>query len=106
MRNDLRRQFRGGEKEFRKCPFPHQNTNPSTPSQRSGGRKFANKADQWISIQDEPDHDGLCRREQNFFFNAILNDSDLSTHLEAAINSMRVVAAANESFRSSKTVQL
>lgn len=64
------------------------------------------KSDQWISTQDEPDHDGLCRREQDFFFDAIENDIDLTDHLDDALNSMRIVAAADESFRTGKTVEL
>ena len=64
------------------------------------------KPDQWISTEDEPDHDGLCRREQEFFLNAINNDIDLTDHLADAINSMRIVEAADKSFRTGKTVEL
>jgi len=64
------------------------------------------KPDQWISTEDEPDHDGLCRREQEFFLNAIINDVDLTDHLADAISSMRIVEAADKSFRTGKTVEL
>jgi predicted dehydrogenase len=64
------------------------------------------KEDDWITTDDEPDHDGLCYREQEFFLNAILNDDDLTDHMADAINSMRIVAAADESFRTGKTVEL
>jgi len=64
------------------------------------------KEDDWITTDDEPDHDDLCRREQEFFLNAILKDVDLGDHMDDAINSMRIVEAADESFRTGKTVEL
>lgn len=64
------------------------------------------KEDEWIGTEDEPDHDGLCRREQEFFLKAIREDEDLGDHMADAINSMRIVAAADESFRTGKTVEL
>ncbi|WP_255716547.1 Gfo/Idh/MocA family protein [Rhodopirellula halodulae] len=67
--------------------------------------KFA-KVDEWIHLDDEPDHDGLCHREQQFFLDAIRDDNDLTDHLSDAINSMKIVAAADESFRTGKTIEL
>ena len=64
------------------------------------------KADDWITTDDEPDHDGLCYREQEYFLKAIHEDLDLTDHRADAINSMRIVAAADESFRTGKTVEL
>lgn len=64
------------------------------------------KEDDWIGTDDEPDHDGLCYREQEYFLNAIRNDVDLTDHMDDAINSMRIVAAADESFRTGKTIEL
>jgi predicted dehydrogenase len=64
------------------------------------------KADEEIALVGEPDHDGLCRLEQEFFLNAILHDTDLTAHMEDAITSMRIVEAADESFRTGKTVEL
>lgn len=64
------------------------------------------KRDETIRLDDEPDHDGLCFREQEFFLNAILNDTDLTDHMNDAISSMRIVAAADESFRTGKTIDL
>ena len=64
------------------------------------------KADDWITSEDEPDHDGLCYREQEYFLSAILHQTDLHEHMNDALNSMRIVAAADESFRSGKTVEL
>ena len=64
------------------------------------------KEDDWITTDDEPDHDGLCYREQEYFLKAILEDTDLGDHMDDAISSMRIVAAADESFRTGKTVEL
>jgi len=64
------------------------------------------KADESIRLEDEPDHDELCLREQQYFLKAILEDIDLGSHMEDAISSMRIVAAADESFRTGKTVDL
>ena len=64
------------------------------------------KADDTIRLDDEPDHDALCKREQEFFLKAILEDTDLTDHMQDALSSMRIVAAADESFRTGKTVDL
>ncbi len=64
------------------------------------------KEDEVIDCADEPDHDGLCYREQEIFLNAIINDVDLSDHMDDAVNSLRIVIAADEAFRSGKTVDL
>ena len=62
--------------------------------------------DELISTADEPDHDGLCLREQQYFLRAIQNDVDLSDHLADAVNSLRIVLAADESARTGKTLDL
>ncbi len=59
-----------------------------------------------ISTQDEPDHQELCNREQRFFLQAIQEDLDLSEHLADAVNSLRIVLAADESVRTRKIVHL
>ena len=64
------------------------------------------KADDMVRLDDEPDHDELCHREQQFFLDAIQNDTDLTDHMDDAISSMRIVAAADESFRTGKTIDL
>jgi predicted dehydrogenase len=64
------------------------------------------KADEVISLEDEPDHDGLCLREQEYFLRAIRENLDLTAHMDDAVQSMRIVAAADESFRTGKTVEL
>jgi len=64
------------------------------------------KTDEIINTQDEPDHQGLCDLEQEFFYNSIINDADLTDHQEDAVNSLRIVLAADESFRTGKVVEL
>ena len=59
-----------------------------------------------MNLNDEPDHDGLCLREQQFFLKAILENTDLTAHMDDAVSSMRIVAAADESFRTGKTIEL
>jgi Predicted dehydrogenases and related proteins len=64
------------------------------------------KKDEIISTEDEPDHDGLCLLEQDYFLNAIVNNVDLTHHLNDAINSLKIVLAADASVRTGKTVDL
>jgi len=62
--------------------------------------------DELIDTSDEPDHQGLCDREQAFFLKAIREDLDLSEHLDDAVNSLRIVFAADESVRTGRVVSL
>ena len=62
--------------------------------------------DEIIRMDDEPGHQELCNREQALFLSAIVNDSDMSAHAEDAINSLRIVLAADESVRSGQVVML
>lgn len=64
------------------------------------------KTDDWFDTGDEPDHDELCKREQEFFLQAIRGEVELTDHLDDALNSMRIVAAADESFRTGKMIEL
>ncbi|MFM1879637.1 MAG: hypothetical protein RLZZ241_2503 [Bacteroidota bacterium] len=66
---------------------------------------FAHK-DEVINTEDEPDHDGLCLLEQNFFLQAIINNDDLQDHLRDAIHNLKIVLAADLSFRTGKTIVL
>lgn len=59
-----------------------------------------------IDTHDEPDHQELCNREQTFFLKAIREDLDLREHLQDAINSLRIVLAADESVRTGQVVSL
>ena len=62
--------------------------------------------DQIESTEDEPGHQELCEREQRLFLRAIRGEIDLKDHLDDAINSLRIVLAADESVRTGKVVQL
>ena len=67
--------------------------------------KFA-KADTWINLEDEPDHQELCNREQRYFLKAIHENIDLTAHAEDAVNSLRIAFASDESVRTGKVVML
>jgi predicted dehydrogenase len=67
--------------------------------------KFA-KEDTWINLEDEPDHQELCNREQRYFLKAIRENLDLSAHGEDAVNSLRIAFASDESVRTGKVVKL
>ncbi len=62
--------------------------------------------DEWIDLTDEPDHYELCRREQVYFLNAIREDTDLSQHLNDALNSLRIAFACDESVKTGKVITL
>jgi predicted dehydrogenase len=64
------------------------------------------RADDWIQLNDEPAHQELCNREQYFLLRAIKEDTDLSEHLEDAVNSLRIAFACDESVRSGQIVRL
>lgn len=64
------------------------------------------RPDEIFNTADEPDHQGLCNLEQEFFLNSINEDADLTDHLDDAVNSLKIVLAADESFRTGKTVAL
>ncbi len=64
------------------------------------------KPDEVISMSDEPDHDELCEREQAYFLKAILENIDLSDHMADAVNSLRIVLAADQSIREQRVVEL
>jgi len=57
-------------------------------------------------VQDEPDHDELCRREQAFFLRAIHDGLDLEAHWRSAADSLRIVLAADQSMREGRTIRL
>ena len=64
------------------------------------------RADEVLELVAEPDHNALCLREQEFFLRAIREDLDLTDHLRDAVSSLRIVLAADESFRTGRTVEL
>jgi predicted dehydrogenase len=64
------------------------------------------RKDEWINLADEPDHQELCNREQRFFLRAIQEDLDLTDSMNDAVNSLRIVLAADESIRTKRAVNL
>ena len=64
------------------------------------------RSDTWINLDDEPDHQELCNREQAYFLRAIHDDLDLSAHAEDALNSLRIAFACDESVRSGEVVKM
>jgi predicted dehydrogenase len=64
------------------------------------------RRDDIISTEDEPGHQELCEREQRLFLKAIRGGVDLSQHHEDALNSLRIVFAADESVRTGEVVRL
>src|SRR5262249_21479695 len=64
------------------------------------------RKDEWINLADEPDHQELCNREQRFFLKAIQEDLDLTGQMNDAVNSLRIVLAADESIRTRRVVTL
>ena len=67
--------------------------------------EFINK-DETINTEEEPDHDGLCLLEQEFLLKAIQENMDVTPHLNDAVNSLKIVLAADESVRTGQTVYL
>jgi predicted dehydrogenase len=64
------------------------------------------RSDEVIRVEDEPTHDELCRREQEVFLRAIRGEIDLEPHWQAAMDSLRIVLAADQSAREGRTVKL
>lgn len=64
------------------------------------------KEDTWINLTDEPDHQELCNREQAYFLKAILEDVDLTDHVQDAVNSLKIAFACDESVRTGQVVRL
>ncbi|GAB3043269.1 Gfo/Idh/MocA family oxidoreductase [Spirosoma pulveris] len=64
------------------------------------------ETDTWIDMQDEPDHQELCNREQRYFRKAILDDLDLTDHMQDAVNSLLIAFACDESVRTGQPVML
>jgi hypothetical protein len=55
-------------------------------------------------MDDEPGHQELCNREQELFLDTVRHDRDMSGHVQDAINSLRIVLAADESVRTGQVV--
>jgi len=66
---------------------------------------FANE-DRLETIEGEPGHQELCDFEQEFVRRAIVDDIDLSKHTHAAVVSLEICLAADESVRTGNPVKL
>jgi predicted dehydrogenase len=64
------------------------------------------RRDEIVRMDDEPGHQELCEREQRAFLRAIRDDEDLSEYARGAIDSLRIVLAADESIRTGRVVAL
>lgn len=62
--------------------------------------------DEAIVIEEMPSHDQICDRKQQSLLDAIREDRDMSDHMRRAVDSMRVVLAADESIRTGRLVEL
>jgi len=64
------------------------------------------RQDEIVDVGDEPDHDGLCRREQQRFLRIIRHDEDQSAHWQGCLIGLAIVLAAEKSLREGVTVDL
>ncbi len=71
-----------------------------------GADKNFTRKDDILSMTDEPGHQELCDREQAFFLKAIVEDIDLSESMDAAVNSLRIVLAAEQSIAEERVIRL
>ena len=55
---------------------------------------------------DEPDHDGLALFEQQAFIDCIRDDTDMSSHQDRVMTSLRIVFAADQSQKTKQVVGL
>jgi predicted dehydrogenase len=71
-----------------------------------GDDKHFLKKDEILRMADEPGHQELCDREQAYFLRAIREDLDLSESMDAAVNSLRIVLAAEQSIAGERVIRL
>ena len=64
------------------------------------------RADEWLDMSDEPDHQALCEREQAWFLRTIREDIDLTLSMADAVTSLRIVLAAQQSIDEARVVDL
>ncbi|MFO1046484.1 MAG: Gfo/Idh/MocA family oxidoreductase [Geminicoccaceae bacterium] len=64
------------------------------------------RADEWLDMSDEPDHQALCEREQAWFLRTIREDIDLAGSMQEAVESLRIVLAAQQSIDEGRVVEL
>ncbi len=64
------------------------------------------RSDDLMHFDDEPGHDELCRREQEWFLRVIRDQAVAGRHLDEVLDSMRIVLAADESIRTGQVVEI
>ena len=74
-------------------------------SSRGSDGQF-DRPDQFLDMSDEPDHDELCRLEQEYLLKAITEDLDLADHMQDAVSSLQIVLAADQAARELRTIKL
>ena len=74
-------------------------------SELDENNQFVNE-DEWLNMADEPDHQALCDREQEYLLKAINEDIDLTDHMQNGVDSLRIVIAAQESIDTGEIVRL
>lgn len=62
--------------------------------------------DKTIDTPDEPGHDEICFFEQQYFLKSIQDDIDLSDHMDAAVQTLQIVLACDESVKTGKKIAL
>jgi predicted dehydrogenase len=67
---------------------------------------YAAKKDEFLRLADSPDHNELCKREQEYLYRAITEDLDLTDFVADAVNSLKVCFAAVKSYQTGKAVRL
>ncbi len=75
-------------------------------SSKTDGQGAFAEPDMDLSMEDEPGHDELCAREQQFMLKAINENIDLTRHMNDAVQSLRICLAADESIRSGREIEL
>lgn len=74
-------------------------------SEMDADGQFVN-SDKDLVMSGEPDHQGLCEREQAFVLKAITEDIDLTRHMQDAVQSLRICLAADKSIRTGHEIKL
>ena len=64
------------------------------------------REDELIDMSQEPDHQDLCQREQDYMLRAINEDINLGEHMADAVQSLCICLAADQSIRSGIPVDL
>ena len=59
-----------------------------------------------IIYDEDPSHQDLCDNEQEFFYDSIINNKDLKSHMEDAFKSLQIALACDEAVKKSNTVFL